>query len=48
MENYIIANCTDTGRTRRVNEDSMVTFDSPNGRVVAVWGDRMQVMWHPS
>ena len=36
MENYIIANCTDTGRTRRVNEDSMVTFDSPNGRVVAV------------
>lgn len=51
MENYIIANCTDTGRTRRVNEDSMVTFDSPNGRVVAVcdgMGDRMQVMWHPS
>lgn len=36
MENYIIANCTDTGRTRRVNEDSMITFDSPNGRVVAV------------
>lgn len=36
MENYIIANYTDTGRTRRVNEDSMVTFDSPNGRVVAV------------
>lgn len=36
MENYIIANCTDTGRTRSVNEDSMVTFDSPNGRVVAV------------
>lgn len=36
MENYIIANCTDTGRTCRVNEDSMVTFDSPNGRVVAV------------
>ena len=36
MENYIIANCTDTGKTRRVNEDSMVTFDSPNGRVVAV------------
>lgn len=36
MENYVIANCTDTGRTRRVNEDSMVTFDSPNGRVVAV------------
>ena len=31
MENYIIANCTDTGKTRRVNEDSMVTFDSPNG-----------------
>lgn len=36
MENYIIANYTDTGRTRRVNEDSMVTFDSPNGRIVAV------------
>lgn len=36
MENYIIANCTDTGKTRRVNEDSLVTFDSPNGRVVAV------------
>lgn len=36
MENFIIANCTDTGRTRNVNEDSMTTFDSPNGRVVAV------------
>ena len=36
MENFFIANCTDTGRTRRVNEDSMVTFDSPNGRVGAV------------
>jgi len=36
MEQYIIANCTDVGRTREVNEDSMVTFDSPNGRVVAV------------
>lgn len=36
MENYIIANCTDTGRVRSVNEDSMVTFDSPNGRVVVV------------
>lgn len=36
MENYIIANKTDVGRARQVNEDSMVTFDSPNGRVVAV------------
>lgn len=36
MENFIIANCTNTGRVRQVNEDSMVTFDSPNGRVVAV------------
>lgn len=36
MENYIIANCTDTGKVRSVNEDSMTTFDSPNGRVVVV------------
>ncbi len=36
MENYIIANCTDTGKVRSVNEDSMTTFESPNGRVVAV------------
>lgn len=36
MEEYIIANCTDVGVARSVNEDSMVTFDSPNGRVVAV------------
>lgn len=36
MENFIIANCTDPGRIRFVNEDSMTTFDSPNGRVVAV------------
>lgn len=36
MEQYIIANCTDVGVARKVNEDSMVTFDSPNGRVVAV------------
>lgn len=35
-ENYIIANQTDVGRVRQVNEDSMVTFDSPNGRVIAV------------
>lgn len=33
---FIIANRTDVGRVREVNEDSMVTFDSPNGRVVAV------------
>lgn len=36
MENYIIANRTDTGKVRNVNEDSMTTFDSPNGRVVVV------------
>lgn len=36
MGNFIIANSTNTGRVRQVNEDSMVTFDSPNGRVVAV------------
>lgn len=36
MENYIIANCTDTGKVRNINEDSMATFDSPNGRVVVV------------
>ncbi|MDE6391008.1 MAG: Stp1/IreP family PP2C-type Ser/Thr phosphatase, partial [Duncaniella sp.] len=36
MEQYIIANCTDVGVARQVNEDSMVTFDSPNGRVAAV------------
>ena len=36
MGNYILANCTDTGKVRFVNEDSMTTFDSPNGRVVMV------------
>lgn len=35
-ENFIIANRTDVGRARSGNEDSMVTFDSPNGRVVVV------------
>lgn len=35
-ESFIIANRTDVGRVRQVNEDSMVTFDSPNGRVLAV------------
>ena len=35
-ESYIIANRTDVGKVRSVNEDSMVTFDSPNGRVIAV------------
>lgn len=34
--NFIIANRTDIGTARQANEDSMVTFDSPNGRVVAV------------
>lgn len=36
MENYILANYTDTGKVRAVNEDAMATFDSPNGRVVVV------------
>lgn len=36
MENFIIANCTDTGKVRTVNEDSMATFESPNGRIVVV------------
>lgn len=36
MENYIIANATHKGQVREVNEDSMITFDSPNGRIVAV------------
>lgn len=36
MNNFNIANCSDTGRVRQVNEDSMSTFDSPNGRVVVV------------
>lgn len=35
-EKFIIANRTDVGNAREVNEDSMVTFDSPNGRVIAV------------
>lgn len=35
-ESFIIANRTDVGRARDLNEDSMVTFDSPNGRVIAV------------
>lgn len=36
MENFIIANCSDTGRVRSINEDSMVAFESPNGYVVVV------------
>lgn len=35
-ETYIIANRTDVGCAREHNEDSMVTFESPNGRVIAV------------
>ncbi len=31
-----MANCTDNGKVRSVNEDSMTTFDCPNGRVVVV------------
>lgn len=34
--NFIIAGRTDVGQARQVNEDSMVAFDSPNGRVIAV------------
>ena len=33
---YRIANCTDIGVARQNNEDSMITFDSPNGRIVVV------------
>lgn len=36
MENFIIANCSDTGRVRNLNEDSMTAFESPNGYVVVV------------
>lgn len=36
MENFIIANCTDTGKVRNLNEDSMAAFDTPNGYVVIV------------
>lgn len=36
MNDYIIASCTDTGKVRKVNEDSMATFDSPNGTIVVV------------
>lgn len=35
-DSFIIANRTDVGKVREVNEDCMTTFDSPNGRVVAV------------
>ena len=36
MKHYTIAGLTDTGRMRDINEDSMATFDSPNGKVVVV------------
>lgn len=36
MENFIIANCTDTGRVRSLNEDCMTAFESTNGYVVVV------------
>lgn len=36
MGTYSIASCTDTGKVRRVNEDSMAAFESPNGSVVVV------------
>lgn len=36
MENFIIANYTDTGKVRNLNEDSMAAFDTPNGYVVVV------------
>ncbi|MDE5924690.1 MAG: Stp1/IreP family PP2C-type Ser/Thr phosphatase [Muribaculaceae bacterium] len=35
-QNFKIANRTDVGAVRQVNEDSMITFDSPNGQVVVV------------
>ena len=36
MENYLIARATDVGVARKVNEDCLTVFDSPNGRVMAV------------
>jgi protein phosphatase len=36
MGKFIVANCTDVGKVRQVNEDSLVTFESQNGRVVVV------------
>ncbi len=36
MENYRIAGGTDVGVSRQNNEDNLITFDSPIGRVVAV------------
>ena len=36
MKNFRIASCTDVGVARQNNEDSMITFDCPNGRVVVV------------
>lgn len=36
MNKFQIAGCTDVGRARQHNEDSMISFESPNGYVVAV------------
>lgn len=36
MKNYNIAECSDTGQVRQVNEDSMAWFESPNGTVLVV------------
>lgn len=36
MKKFRIASCTDVGVARQNNEDSMITFDCPNGRVVVV------------
>lgn len=36
MKKYNIGECSDTGRVRQVNEDSMAWFESPNGTVLVV------------
>lgn len=36
MGKFIIANCTDVGKVRQVNEDSLTSFECQNGRVVVV------------
>lgn len=35
-DNITIAGLTDTGRLRQLNEDSLISFDCPNGKVVVV------------
>ena len=36
MDNFRIAGGTDVGVSRQNNEDNLITFDSPIGRVVVV------------